>query len=126
MQSHASEPHIHERALVVELIGDLDSTLGEIVAETIAVHARDGATSVVVSTKHVTLTSQIGMEKLDGALLAARELGLAVALEPGSRKMRTAFNNARIAWAPAGERPATARCLMIARHASPATATKAA
>jgi len=120
--SHDSAPEV----LVVELIGDLDATLGQYAAETIATHAAKGAPDIVLSTKHLSLTSEIGMRTLDAAIRSARDRGHSVSLDPGTRKMGTAFNNARIAYSPPLARPRAARCLMIARHAAPKRSTKAA
>ncbi len=104
--------------VVVDLIGDLDETLGTLVAETVARIARHGTSAIFVTTKHVALTSPDGLVALDAGLAAAREAGVSIALEAGSRKMRAAFATAGIATDEGRLRPASVRHLMIARHAA--------
>ena len=114
-------------AVVVDLIGDLDVTLGELVAETIARIATSGTDAIFVTTKHVALASSDGLSALDAGLAAARSSGVAITLEAGTRKMRAAFATARIATAEGTPPPSRARHFMIARHAvTPRAARKVA
>lgn len=106
---------------VVELIGDLDATLGHMIADTLTSLAERGTTDVFVTTRHVAVSSQDGLSVLDVACNAARRGGCTIALEAGNRRMRTAFASARIATAPrtGAPLPRSARHLIIARHAQP-------
>lgn len=112
-------------AVVIELIGDLDETLGALVAETVARITSHGTRAIFVRTKHVALSSSDGLTALQAGLSAAREAGVAVALEAGSRKMRAAFATAGIATDEGRLRPVSARHLMIARHAAAPRARRA-
>jgi anti-anti-sigma regulatory factor len=106
-------------AVAIDLIGDLDATLGTMVTDTLASLIDEGATDVLVTTKHVSGSSAEGIVALDGAVGAARAKGCAVAVEGGNRKMRAAFAAAAFAVdAEVRERRRGARHLMIARHAS--------
>jgi anti-anti-sigma regulatory factor len=106
-------------SVFVDLIGDLDVTLGELFADTLQHLTERGATDVFLSAKHVSLSSQAGLAALDTALAGARARGCSVTVDPGNRRMRAAFSSAHIACA--GDvhplRPRRARHLMIARHA---------
>lgn len=104
-------------AVVVDLIGDLDTTLGQLLADTLDRIAAAGGRSVFVSTKHVGLTTREGLARLDAALAGVRAHGCAVALDAGNRKMRTAFAFARITCDAAPSRAAIRRHLIIAHHA---------
>jgi len=109
-----------ERSIaVVDLIGDLDATLGTILAETLDTLVASGTTHVVVSAKHVATSSYDGLESLGAACTAARASGATVALDPGNRRMRAAFEGAALAIErqPKGGRPSGTRHLMIAHHA---------
>jgi hypothetical protein len=106
-------------AVFVDLIGDLDATLGDLFAETLARLRERGTTDVFLTTKHVNGSSRSGLAAVDAALVAARASGCSVAVDPGNRRMRSAFASARIQCAAErlATRPARARHLMIARHA---------
>ncbi len=105
--------------VVVDLIGDLDATLGSTFAAALAHLTERGTTDVFVTTRHVAVSSHDGLAALGAACADARERGCAIALESGNRRMRAALRGARIvcdaerAVAP----PASGRHLMIARHA---------
>ncbi|GAC1301692.1 MAG: hypothetical protein NVSMB19_10120 [Vulcanimicrobiaceae bacterium] len=103
---------------MVDLIGDLDATLGTIAADTLDRIAGGAERSVYLSTKRVRLTTRDGLARLDAALAAARARGCAVAVEAGNRKMRTAFACAGIVCDAGPERPASRRHVMIA-HRTP-------
>jgi len=115
-------------AVVIDLIGDLDATLGTICADALANAVDAGATSIVLMTKHVTVTSQEGIAAIDGAVGSARALGRSVLLEPGNRRMRAAFAAARIPVASDAMplRARSARHLMIAHHAAKPTLARTA
>lgn len=108
------------RAVVVDLIGDLDTTLGTLFADTLVAIAPDAGRYVFVSTKHVAQTTRDGLARLDTAISAARSRGCAVALEAGNRRMKTALSFARISCESLPSRPMTDRHVMIAhRTATP-------
>jgi anti-anti-sigma regulatory factor len=110
----------HRVAVVVDLIGDLDVTMGDIFAATLDRLTADGATDLYVTARHVAVTSSDGLAAIDAALATARERGCSIAVDPGNRKMRAAFSHARIDYAATadGGFPRNARHLMIARHAA--------
>jgi anti-anti-sigma regulatory factor len=105
--------------VAIDLIGDLDATLGDILSDTLGGLVERGTTDIVLMTKHVAMTSEAGIHAIDAAIGAARASGCSIVLDPGSRRMKAAFAAARIhvdgAAAQAGSR--RARHLMIARHA---------
>ena len=105
-------------AVFVDLIGDLDATLGDLFAENLARLMALGTTDVFLTTKHVTASSDSGLAAIDAAVAVARAGGCAVAIDPGNRRMRAAFASARTPCASErfAARPANARHLMIARH----------
>jgi len=106
-------------AVVIDLIGDLDATLGTVCADALANAIDAGATDIVLTTKHVTATSQEGIAAIDGALSSARALGRSISLEPGNRRMKAAFAAARVAVTADAMLPVrNARHLMIAHHAA--------
>jgi anti-anti-sigma regulatory factor len=108
-------------AVFVDLIGDLDATLGGQFADTLANLTERGTTAVFLTTKHVNVSSIDGLAAIESALSVARARGCSVQVDPGNRRMRSAFASARIHCASDGPaRPSRARHLMIARH-SPAT-----
>jgi anti-anti-sigma regulatory factor len=110
----------HARTIVsIDLIGDLDATLGSIFADTLTGLIAAGTTDVIVMTKHVALSSVEGLGVVDAALSAARAEGCSVRLEPGSRRMKAALTAARMAFDRDDvDRPRSTRHLMIARHAA--------
>jgi anti-anti-sigma regulatory factor len=109
-------------SIVVELIGDLDTTLVESLAERLSAFTLDGATSIVLSARHLTLPTADALAILGSAVSAARAGGASIAIDPGSRKMRLAFEQAHIAHGPSDvPRAPGARYLMIARHAEAST-----
>ena len=104
--------------VVIDLIGDLDATLGEIVNDTLGDLVERGTTDIVLATKHVAMTSEAGIHAIDAAIGAARASGCSIVLDAGSRRMKAAFAAARISidgTAVPGSR--RTRHLMIARHA---------
>jgi anti-anti-sigma regulatory factor len=123
-----ASPANDQSTVFVDLIGDLDATLGGLVADTLARLTERGTTSVFLTTKHVSISSNDGLAALDAALGAARARGCSVAIDPGNRRMRSAFASARIPCAgdAFAQRPQRARHLMIARHSPPAKLPKSA
>jgi anti-anti-sigma regulatory factor len=115
-------------AVFVDLIGDLDATLGDIFAETLVRLTASGATDVFLTTRHVNGSSQSGLAAIDAALATARAGGCSVSIDPGNRRMRSAFASAHIPFASehVAARPPHARHLMIARHAPAPTLRKSA
>ena len=105
--------------VVVDLIGDLDATLGTLFADTLAQLSRNGTTDVHLTTRHIAVTTSDGLAAIEAALNDARHCGCSVAVDPGSRKMRAAFSAASISTLPDAQSPLPdrARHLMIARHA---------
>jgi hypothetical protein len=110
----------HRVAVVVDLIGDLDVTMGDIFAATVDRLTADGTTDLFLTTRHVAVTSSDGLAAIDAALATARGRGCSIAVDPGNRRMRAAFSHARIPYAATadGVLPRNARHLMIARHAA--------
>jgi anti-anti-sigma regulatory factor len=106
-------------AVAIDLIGDLDATLGGIFSDTLSGLVDEGATDVVLMTKHVSLSSEEGINAIDVAVGNARAKGCSIVVEPGSRRMKAAFAAARVP-VSRGERvpQKSARHLMIARHAT--------
>jgi anti-anti-sigma regulatory factor len=108
--------------IVVELIGDLDATLVESLTERLAAFTHDGPTSVVLCARHLTLPTPGALAALGSAVDAARAGGASIAIDAGNRKMRLAFDQAKIEHSASDvPRPAGARHLMIARHAEAST-----
>jgi anti-anti-sigma regulatory factor len=129
LSTQALDPQSDGRiAVYVDLIGDLDATLGDIFAETLVRLTASGATDVFLTTRHVNGSSQSGLAKIDAALATARSSGCSVSIDPGNRRMRTAFASAHIPVAVdlVAARPSHARHLMIARHAPAPTLGKTA
>jgi anti-anti-sigma regulatory factor len=104
--------------IVVELIGDLDTTLVDTLFERLSALTLDGPTSVLLCARHLTLPTADALAALGSAVSAARAGGASIAIDPGNRKMRLAFHQAHIEHSHGDvPRPVRARHLMIARHA---------
>jgi anti-anti-sigma regulatory factor len=110
--------------VVIDLIGDLDATLGEILAGTLEHQASLGAVDLVVNCKHLSDASPDGIAALSRAIGIMRLRGYPVYLLAGSRKLRLAFKAAQIACPQIDILPATMsrRHVMIARHGAEAAA----
>jgi anti-anti-sigma regulatory factor len=123
-----AQPATGRISVFVDLIGDLDVTLANLFADTLAHLAAGGTTDVFLNTKHVSLSSTDGLAALDAALAAARAAGCSVAIDPGNRRMRSAFATARIPCSreALARRPHRARHLMIARHSAATALPKSA
>ncbi len=107
-------------SVVVDLIGDLDATLGTLLAETLAKLTMNGTQGVLLTTKHVATVTREGMAALDAALRSARASGLEVSLHAGSRKLRTAFADAHILFSTESvTSPDRVRHYMFAHHEQP-------
>ena len=107
-------------SVVVDLIGDLDATLGTLLAETLVDLTANGTRGVLLTTKHVTTVSTEGIAALDAALRSARASGLEVALHAGNRKLRSAFADADILFSTESVTPPDrVRHYMFARHELP-------
>jgi anti-anti-sigma regulatory factor len=120
LSTQSLDPQSNGRvAVYVDLIGDLDATLGDIFAETLARLTASGAIDVFLTTRHVNGSSQSGLAAIDAAIATARSSGCSVSIDPGNRRMRSAFASAQIPCAAdlVAARPSRARHLMIARHA---------
>ena len=105
-------------SVAVDLFGDLDLTLVAFLAETLAEIAHAGPADIVLSTRGLSLTSNGALRALDHALADARKAGTGVEVIPGSRKMRHALVDARIAPSPGSKaRRPVVRHVMLARHA---------
>jgi hypothetical protein len=117
-----ARPSAARAAVCVELIGDLDATLGAMFAETLAALCDSGETDVRLSTRHVTESTGAGFKALEGAVATARRRGCAVTVDPGNRRMRAALSS--LTTPKASDSPSAAsggrRHLIIARHAPPA------
>lgn len=102
-------------AIVIDLIGDLDATLGAIFSDALGRIAGDSRCRIFVSTKHVADTTREGLERMDAAISTARSHGSAIVLEAGNRRMKNAFRFARIA-CEAVPRPTSRRHMMLAHR----------
>lgn len=107
-------------ATVIDLIGDLDSTLSQAFDETLRGVIADGESDVVLDLKHVASVHADGLASVVRTIAEARLRGCAVAVLAHSRHVRTLLNCARIRCA---DREVTLgrgheRHVMIARHAS--------
>jgi anti-anti-sigma regulatory factor len=103
--------------IVVDLIGDLDATLVDSLTKSLSSFTSDGPATVLLCARHLTLPSADALAALGSAVQAARAGGTSIAIDPGNRKMRMAFEQARIEHSPSDiPRPPGARHLMIARH----------
>lgn len=104
---------------IVDLIGDLDATLGTIFADTLDRLVASGTTDVLVTARHVATSSNNGLATLGAACTAAREHGTTITIDPGNRRMRSAFASASLTTDRSGAtpRPRGARHVMIACHA---------
>ena len=104
--------------IVIDLIGDLDTTLVASLSEMLSAITADGPREVVLSARHLALTSHDALEALGTALERARSHGASIAIDAGNRKMRLAFGGAHIDHSDAAvPRPPFARHYMMARHA---------
>jgi anti-anti-sigma regulatory factor len=114
-----AQPATGRVSVFVDLIGDLDATLANLFADTLDHLTERGTTDVFLNTKHVSLSSTDGLAALEAALTVARAKGCSVAIDPGNRRMRSAFATAHIPCSreALATRPHSARHLMIARHA---------
>ncbi len=117
MHSSATLAGLPDSRVVVDLIGDLDTTLGTLVATTLAELVSHGTSDVHVTTKHVSAISNDGLAALERAVLAARADGIAVAVHAGTRKMRSAFARSAMVSSEDHQPMGRSRHLMLARHA---------
>jgi anti-anti-sigma regulatory factor len=106
--------------VVIDLLGDLDATLGEILAGTLERQAALGGAELIVNCKHLADASPDGIAALSRALEGVQQRGAPIFLVPGSRKLRLAFKAARISCPQIDILPATLRRrhVMIAHHGS--------
>lgn len=82
--------------VAIDLIGDLDATLGEILASTLERLASLGGADLVVNCKHLSNARPDGIAALSRAIEAVQQHGYPIYLLAGSRKLRLAFKAARI------------------------------
>jgi|GEM_PF-1816918 len=115
-------------SVFVELVGDLDTALAAMLAETLNGLCESGEKAVRISTRHVASSTGAGCKALEGAVAVARGRGCAVTVDPGNRRMRTLFASLAATKAPEAphEAPPGGRHLIIARHAPPAKLSKSA
>lgn len=106
--------------VVIDLLGDLDSTLAEILAGTLEVQASLGGGDLVVNCKHLSDASPEGIASLARALESVIRRGYPIFLIPGSRKLRLAFKAANVVCPQIDILPARMRRrhVMIAHHGS--------
>ncbi|MFY9779161.1 MAG: hypothetical protein WAJ85_01460 [Candidatus Baltobacteraceae bacterium] len=105
--------------VAIDLIGDLDATLGEILASTLERLASLGGADLVVNCKHLSNARPDGIAALSRAIEAVQQHGYPIYLLAGSRKLRLAFKAARISCPQLDALPTTVRRrhVIIARHA---------
>jgi anti-anti-sigma regulatory factor len=113
----SSQASASTSSVVVDLIGDLDATLGALVTDTFRELVADGTRTVWLSTKYIATTSRDGIAALAASLHAARARGLEISLDGGTDTMRRALEGASIVYssdfiAP----PERARHYMFAHH----------
>ena len=104
------------QTVAIDLIGDLDATLGAVLAETLERIADAGTGYVTISTRHIAYSTRDGLARLDAAVVRARAGGCAISIDAGNRRMRTAFAFARIACERIASNPPSRRHVMIAHH----------
>ncbi|HMD03230.1 MAG TPA: STAS domain-containing protein [Candidatus Baltobacteraceae bacterium] len=107
-------------ATVIDLIGDLDSTLAQTFNEALGGALDDGESNIVLDLKHVASVHADGLTAVVRTIAEARLRGCAIAVLAHSRHVRTLLSCARIRCA---DREVTLgrgheRHVMIARHAS--------
>ncbi len=104
--------------IVIDLIGDLDTTLVASLSEMLHAFTSDGPREILLCARHLALTSHDALTALGAALENARGRGASIAIDPGNRKMRLAFGEAHIDHSGVDvPRPSRARHYMMARHA---------
>ncbi len=117
MLSSAASAPAFAASVVVDLIGDLDTTLCGVLADTLVKLTGNGTRAVLLTTKYVSTASSAGIAGLSAALTSARSKGLEIALEPGNRKMRAAFAGAHFIRSAATTMPRDrVRHYMFAHH----------
>jgi anti-anti-sigma regulatory factor len=104
-------------AVVIDLIGDLDFTLGDIFAQTLDRLAFDGANDVVVNFNHVSVVHSDGLARVTSAIAQSRMDGCTISSLAKNRRIRNLLSGAHV---PREEREVGFgghRHVMIARHA---------
>jgi len=126
MDADALDPSLEARAsVVVDLIGDLDATLGETVSTMLEHYTSRGGADLYVSCKHVTGADAEGLAALSRAVAAACVVGSRIVVVPGSRRLGSAFKAARIAHLERDlPRAARERHVMIAHHGAQRAPTR--
>jgi anti-anti-sigma regulatory factor len=104
-------------SVVVELIGDLDTTLRTHLTDTLRDLVTNGTRAVWLSTKYIATISRDGIAALGTALAAARARGLEISLDGSTATMRAALESASIVYTSDFEAPPErARHYMFAHH----------
>ncbi|MGH7728215.1 MAG: hypothetical protein ACREM2_05440 [Vulcanimicrobiaceae bacterium] len=121
--SVAPDPTPERPAVVIDLIGDLDATLGSLVAETLAVsRAATVGSEIVLAVRYIVGLERDGLAQIARGLAAARARGADISVYVSQRRFRLAFRLAGIACN--GRLPAltgpSVRHVMMARHAATA------
>lgn len=117
MQSTLASAFVAERRTVaIDLIGDLDATLGTVLGETLLRMTDIGADAIAISTRHIARSTRDGLANFDAAVERARADGCSISIDAGNRRMRTAFALARIACDRVDLRTRSRRHVMIAHH----------
>jgi anti-anti-sigma factor len=111
-----------EHALVVELIGDLDTALVRSLAEVLDRLDGAGRDPVLVRLKHLTAVRPTGVAALAGALAEQRRLGRHVCAVAESGRISAMLRASGVPLISRGAKPPTAgvRHVMIVRSGKPA------
>jgi anti-anti-sigma regulatory factor len=119
MHAASIEPAVAGRSpVVVELIGDLDATLAQILRETLETQTLRGESHIVVSFRHLTEITNEGLSAAARAIAESRLGGCAISVYAQGRRVRAMLQIARLT-CERGELASlgNARHVMIARHA---------
>lgn len=114
----AAVPVPTRHSVVIDLIGDLDFTLGDIFAQTLDRLAGDGASDVVVNFNYVSVVHSDGLARVTNAIERSRTGGFAVSSRAKNRRIRTMLSGARIPREENEPGLGGKRHVMIARHAA--------
>ena len=104
--------------VVVDLIGDLDATLGELLADTLASLARAGESDIVVNFKHVEAVVGDGFGRVSRAITESRLGGRTIAVQAKDRRLRALFKEARLPYSDRSGALGARRHVLIGRHLS--------
>ncbi|MBC5810846.1 MAG: hypothetical protein GIW95_08370 [Candidatus Eremiobacteraeota bacterium] len=112
-------PALDRSLVAIDLIGELDGRLGEILDEALADVAARGDFHVVVNFDFVSAVHADGIRAAGKAIVAAKVRGenVSASVSPRNRRMRSVLKDARVTVFEPGatKSPTGARRIMIAR-----------